>query len=199
MNREQSDFTGTTTIIRRVQEDGSEESWERFVRRYQHVVVHYARESGLRDDQAEEIRQVVLMELTRLLPDLTLDPARGSFRSLLRTIVKRRSIDLLRTLYRDAERLEKHTPRSNPDDEEIWERSWREGLMKQALREVAERVSPDTYQAFELTSMHGVPAREVAKMLGVSVENVYQARKRVSHAVKQEYDRLINEADSPDN
>ena len=197
MNSNQSESTGTTTIIRRIQEDGSEESWERFVKRYEHVVVLYALSAGLREDQAEDVRQTVLMELTQLLPDLVIDHSRGSFRSLLRTIVKRRSMDILRQIYREHDRLQKYVRPPAVEDDGEWDAAWREGLMKQALREVAQRISPDTFQAFELTSMHGVPARQAAKLLGMSVDSVYQSRKRVTDAANLEYNRLVTESDSP--
>ena len=195
MNSQQSDQHGTTTIVRRVQEDGSEESWERFVLRYEYVIVEYAIAAGLRPDQADDLRQSVFVELVKILPTLTIDPNRGSFRSILRTIVKRRTIDLIRLHYRDADLKAGLSALSTRNDNPEWDLAWKSGLMRQALSEVAQLVNPDTFQAFELTTISGVPAKEVAKLLGMSVDSVYQSKRRVKASAELHYKRLIDEAD----
>ena len=187
---------GTTTIIRRVQSNGTDESWEQFVRRYEHVIIEYAMGSGLRRDHAEDLRQTVLLELVTMLPTLTIDPERGSFRSILRTMVKRRCIDFLRRHYRENELKQKIEINATKPEQSRWDRAWQEGLMKQALSEAAEQVNPETFQAFELTTISSVPPREVAKLLGMSVDSVYQSKSRVKAAVEKHYARLCNEAEN---
>lgn len=194
MSTSPSDQPGTTTIVRRVQEDGSEESWEQFVHRYEYVIVEYAIAAGLQPDLAEDLRQTVFVELVKLLPSLTIDPNRGSFRSILRTIVKRRTVDLIRLHYRDIKIRGNIFSSSISNDNSEWDHAWNNGLMRQALAEVAAQVNPDTYQAFELTTISGVPAREAAKLLGMSAEGVYQSRSRVKASAQINYKRLVDEA-----
>lgn len=190
-----SDQPGTTTIVRRVQEDGSEESWVQFVQRYEYVIVEYAISSGLRPDQADDLRQTVFLELIKLLPTLSIDPNRGCFRSILRTMVKRRTTDLIRLHYRDSKIYANLAADQSNHKIPLWENAWESGLMKQALTEVAALVNPNTYQAFELTTISGVPPREVAKLLGMSVDSVYQSKSRIKAAAEIHYKRLSKEAD----
>lgn len=190
-----SDQPGTTTIVRRVQDDGSDESWKQFVMRYEYVIVEYAIAAGLRHDQAEDLRQSVFVELIKILPSLTIDPNRGSFRSILRTIVKRRTIDLIRLHYRDADLKAHLSALSVKKDTPEWDLAWETGLMKQTFSEVAQLVNPDTFQAFELTTTYGVPAKEVARLLGMTVDSVYQSKSRIKASADKIYKRLLDEAD----
>ena len=187
---------GTTTIIHRVQSDGSNESWENFVRRYDQVIIEYALSAGLRRDHAEDLKQTVFLELVKLLPTLAIDPQRGSFRSILRTMVKRRSIDFLRRHYRDTKLYENYTAPDKETQDRHWDIAWDSGLLKQALAEVSRSVNPESYQAFELTTLSKVPAKQVSKLLGISMDSVYQRTSRVKSAIEVHYKRLQDEADS---
>ena len=67
--------------------------------------------------------------------------------------------------------------------------------MKQALTEVSQRVNPETFQAFELSSLHNVPAKEITNLLGISADCVYQNKKRVKDAAEVCFQRLIRKAE----
>lgn len=178
-----------------MQADGSNESWDKFVYRYEHVILEYAVSAGIRRDLAEDLRQTVFTELVGLMPTLIIDPARGSFRSLLRSIVRHRATDLIRNHYRDIDAKAKLESIHTVSEDHRWDLAWETGLMKQALCEVAARVDPATYQAFELTTISEVPAKEVAKLLGMSVDSVYQSKKRVKEAADTQFKRLVEEAE----
>tara|TARA_A100000171_G_scaffold53021_1_gene75476 strand:- start:6602 stop:6958 length:357 start_codon:yes stop_codon:yes gene_type:complete len=104
----------------------------------------------------------------------------------------------MRRHYREAEFKEKLQSNPTESQDEHWDRAWHEGLMKQALSEAAESVNPDSFQAFELTSHSSVPAKEVAKILGMSIDNVYQSKSRIRSIVEKNYSRLRSEAENPD-
>lgn len=178
-----------------MQSDGSEESWEKFVYRYEHVILEYAVSAGIRRDLAEDLRQTVFTELVGLMPTLIIDPSRGSFRSLLRSIVRHRSTDLIRNHYRDIDAKAKLESIHTVSEDRRWDLAWETGLMKQALSEVASKVDPATFQAFELTAFSEVPAKEVSKLLGMSVDSVYQSKKRVKESVETQFNRLVKEAE----
>ena len=51
-------------------------------------------------------------------------------------------------------------------------------ILKEAERELKNRVAPETFQAYELYAVQNRPAEKVASFLNCSVNQVYQAKKR---------------------
>tara|TARA_Y100001933_G_scaffold252524_1_gene291620 strand:+ start:3926 stop:4525 length:600 start_codon:yes stop_codon:yes gene_type:complete len=199
VSRRWNEKTGTSTVLRHIKEDGGPEAWERFVHRYWRVIHGYAIACGLPPGDAEDLTQVVLTELVEKLPDFEVDKERGTFRTVLRRLVRWRVTDALRVVRRDRDAMDHLVEQSveavvdGPD--EIFERAWREGLMKAAMTEVASAVAPEHYQAFEMTAERDMPAKEVASMLGMSTASVYKAKSQISKQIRETFDRLCAEAD----
>lgn len=188
---------GTTTILRNIREEGGEPTWREFVARYEKVIRGYASSAGLPRHHVDDLTQTVLSDLVAMLPTLLVDKDVGTFRGLLKTIVRRKVHDHYRKTSRESEALGRlnHIGPAEADRDDIWEHSWHEGLLAQALTEVAGRTNPETFQAFELLVVSSVPAREVADLLGISVASVYQAKSRVSQAVQKVFNELAQSAD----
>ena len=63
-------------------------------------------------------------------------------------------------------------------------------LLEQARARVCERVEPQTWQAFRLTALDGLPAAEAAGQVGLTVAAVYKAKSRVLQLLSEETQRL---------
>ncbi|OHB80529.1 MAG: hypothetical protein A2V98_11385 [Planctomycetes bacterium RBG_16_64_12] len=59
------------------------------------------------------------------------------------------------------------------------EAAFERAMLAVLLAVVRQEVAPETYQAFELVTLHDLPGREVAKITGLSRNAVYLARRRV--------------------
>jgi len=66
-----------------------------------------------------------------------------------------------------------------------FERQWRQVTFDEALDEVRLEVDPATFQAFDLYARKSRPAGEVARLLGLSRNAVYQAKTRVLARVRE--------------
>ena len=169
----------TTTLIDRIRQEGGADAWAELLRRYWRVVYFYARRQGLSTPDAEDFTQEILTELVGVLPGFEVDRTKGSFRSFLFTMVRRRLIDRGRAATRgpqvscllDGEHVD------SPD--EPWKEEWHRSLLRLALDEAARAVEPRTYQAFQLVVLDGWPAKQAAEFLDLSVDSVYQAKARV--------------------
>ena len=51
-------------------------------------------------------------------------------------------------------------------------------MLREAERELRDRVSPETFQAYELYAVQNRPVKKVAAYLNCSENQVYQAKKR---------------------
>ena len=67
---------------------------------------------------------------------------------------------------------------------------WQQTLLMTALERVKRRVSPDTFQIFDLHALREMAAREVAKLLGTNIARVYLAQHRVKSMLAKEIREL---------
>ena len=63
-------------------------------------------------------------------------------------------------------------------------------LLEQATRASRLRVASHTWEAFRMTAIEGVPAKEVAAQLSMKIATVYEARSSVLKKLKEERELL---------
>ena len=95
-----------SSLLERLRRPDDVEAWDRFVRLYTPLLFHWARGAGLRDPDAADLVQDVLVVLVRKLPEFHYDP-RKSFRAWLRTV----TLNKWRERLRRAPRPRRKAPR----------------------------------------------------------------------------------------
>src|SRR6266576_164992 len=70
-------------------------AWAQFVEVYAPLVYGFARKHGLQDADAADLTQEVLRAVAGAVPRLDYDPARGSFRAWLLTVVRNKLLNFL--------------------------------------------------------------------------------------------------------
>jgi len=66
-------------------------------------------------------------------------------------------------------------------------------LYRLALERVSRKVSPDQFQIYDLYVTQGLPARQVARTLGLNLARVYLGKHRIEKTLKAEIARLNKE------
>jgi RNA polymerase sigma-70 factor (ECF subfamily) len=77
-----------------------------------------------------------------------------------------------------------------PDLEQIWTEEWEKLVLAAAIDRARQQVRPEQFQIFDLYALKGMPASQVARLLGISVARVYLAKHRVAAVVRAEARRL---------
>src|SRR5262245_43365444 len=80
--------TTRPSLLSRVRDTGNRSAWRDFDDRYGALIVHYCRACGLQHSDAEDVRQVVMLNLARSLPNFRYSRERGRFRSYLGRVVR---------------------------------------------------------------------------------------------------------------
>ena len=183
--------TTSKTLLEKIS-SGDEISWDEFYRRYAAVIKAVAKYQGIEYD-ADDICQQVMMHFFKQSKTFKFDPGLAKFRTYLGRIVSWKIADYYR------KKCENHTKEVeaipvDSDTDNFYMNEWRKVIIAEAEKELKSRVSPETFQAYQLYAVQGRPVEKVAAFLECSNNQVYQAKKRC-FAMMREILLKMNEAD----
>lgn len=106
------------------------------------------------------------------------DPARGAVRAWLGTLARRKAIDRIRQVTRQADRERVHARQVDPGEpaDEVWERVLRRAESGQ-VRAALETLTAGKREVLRLTYLEGCTAVQIADRLGVPVGTVKTRRR----------------------
>lgn len=196
-SREDAMYATRASIFMRLRADGTldrEVGWNEFAEKYSRVIAGFARNAGLRSQDADDVLQDVLMGFFRVSADFAYDPAKGRFRGYLKRVTlnairsrhRRRRPDL--NLDPDWE-----LPAMDQSTDAIWDRQWTEQLLNRAMDQVRESVEDRTWKAFELYGMRGTAVDAVADDTGMTAEAIRHAKMRITKQIREIVNRLREE------
>jgi RNA polymerase sigma-70 factor (ECF subfamily) len=191
------------TLLVKLKDREDQKSWQEFYDTYWRMIYGLAIRSGLPDGEAQDILQETVLKVVEKIPRFNYDPKIGSFKVWLLTIARSRVIDALRRLGREKARLapladdgteiplvERVPDPDSIDFDAVWEQEWREGLYEAAIDLIKKRVQPRQFQLFDCYVRKEWPPEKVAQVMGVTVNQVYLARNRISNMLRQQVRRL---------
>ena len=206
------------SLLVRVRDADDQLAWEEFSAIYRPAVFRLARRRGLQDADAEDVAQHVLMIVAKAVENWQQDPSRGKFRNWLFCVARNaitnaltrrkpdaavggssylQKISMLVEPNMDAAQLADSLSKYTDIDDiaeftsaEI-ESEYRRGVFRFAAQQTREQFREETWAAFWLTAVEGIPAQDVAARLGKSVGTIYTARSRVMQAIRACVARLI--------
>ena len=191
-----------SSVLRAVANTENEAAWQRLFNLYAGFVFSIARSKGLNDADADDIVQVVFTDLARNLPTFQYDRAKGRFRSYLAGLVHWRVTDRLKAGKRDADLKasfeEEAKATAAAGDAAFEEREWQAAALEEALRRIKPDVRPEHYAAFVASTVEGQDTETVMRLYGLSRDNLYQIRKRLTERLRETTAAVLAEMDAPD-
>ncbi|MEM7622619.1 MAG: sigma-70 family RNA polymerase sigma factor [Planctomycetota bacterium] len=177
------------TLLRALASSESEVVWAEFVDRYGELIRGFARRQGLSTEDREDVLQDVLLALTQAIKQFEYDPAKGRFRSYLKTIT-------LRAIFARHRKAKRSEPRGqeliadadSPVDDQLdadWEDEWRLHHLRRGMLHAQHVASDSDLAAFRAFAIEARPSEEVAGALRISVDQVYQAKSRVLRLIRE--------------
>lgn len=189
-------MSGTTTslkLLEGLRQADDQTAWQRFCARYEPMLLAFARRVGLQPEDARDVVQETLLVFVKRFRAGDYDRERGRLHAWLGGIAFNKIRDARRRLARREAQMPDSTGTTAfvnhiPDQTEltdIFDQEWRRAVLAECLQAVQQQVSPQTYEAFRLYALDGVPAEQVAEQLGIPRETVYVYKCRVlSHLRK---------------
>jgi len=194
------DMTTRSSILDAVADTGNTKAWARFFDLYAGFVFAIARSKGLSADDADDVVQSVFIELARRMPTFQYDRGKGKFRSYLLELVNWRIIDRLKASKRETEQQNayQNETKSGPaagDSAAAEEREWQTAALNEALRRLRPEVSEEHYAAFVESTIEGIDTETVMNLHGISRDNLYQIRTRLTARLKPILEKVLKEMD----
>jgi RNA polymerase sigma factor (sigma-70 family) len=200
-------FSGTSSpptrksLLARLKNWQDAESWQEFSDTYTRLIRNASRCAGLTPEEAQEVVQETLLTVAKKIAGFDYDPEKGSFKSWLMVITRRRIIDQQRKRNSagPGRGFSQAPPGAGADGcvdpaeasfEARWNQEWERAILALAQQRVQRRVSPRQFQLFDLYVMQGLPVDEVKRRLRASAAQVYMAKYRVGRLLKLEIRRL---------
>jgi RNA polymerase sigma-70 factor (ECF subfamily) len=191
----------SVSLLERLQNGNDQEAWRRLDQLYRPLISRWIlRDPALRSD-ADDLAQEVMGVLIRELPGFRRQRV-GSFRRWLRLV----TLNQVQTF----RRKQRHRPQAVGDREgdgplaqladpnselsRLWDQEHDRRVLRRLLEllEADSQFEPATLRAFRMVLFDDVPAADVARALGLSVNAVLLAKSRVLKRLRHESEGLLD-------
>lgn len=188
-----SDPETRPSLVLRLREPRDEQAWAEFLDIYEPLIYRLIRRKGLQDADAREVTQEVLLAVAKVVETWEPDPARGSFRGWLFTVVRNLTVNVLIRQKKHPQatgdsrlrEMLEEIPAVNSDESSLFDRELKRELFQRAARKIKDEFRETTWRAFWMTCVEGQDIATVADQLGVSTGIVYVSRSRVMARLKK--------------
>jgi RNA polymerase sigma factor (sigma-70 family) len=208
--RAHASLTTRRSLLSRLKESNAQESWRQFFDAYWRLIYTTALGAGLTDAEAQEVVQETVLTVVKKIKSFRYDPAVGSFKGWLLTIVRWRVADQFRkrqqqiqplklrreTATQGTATIERVADPAAIDLDVIWQEEWQRTMFTAALARVKRQANARHYQMFDLHAVKQWPAQKVAQALGVRPGQVRLAKHRITALMRQEIARLEQEEEN---
>jgi RNA polymerase sigma-70 factor (ECF subfamily) len=193
------------TLLNRLKNFSDQASWQEFFDLYWKLIYGVARKAGLSDAEAQDVVQETMVSIAKHMPAFSYNPAIGTFKAWLLTLTRWRIVDQLRKrgpfdLHHGGDgdtartaTIERIADDKSPDMAAIWEADWQKTVLEAAMIRVKCRLDPQKFQIFDFYVNREWPPDKVAQAFGVTVNQVYLVKNRVTDMLRDEFQRLEQE------
>lgn len=188
-------LTTTTQLLESLKDTSNAEAWGDFVQRYRPILQGVVARLGLSQEDASDVVQQTFLEFVRDFRAQRYDRTKGRLRSWLIGIAKHRALDVMRADARHRVSRGESAIVELPDDASLT-KYWEDEREKQmaaealALLRAESQMTEANLKVFELAVLKKMPAAEVAKECGVTVQQVYLVTNRGKAQMRKIIERL---------
>ncbi len=171
------------TLLHRLSAGQDPAAWREFCDRYSELIQAFARRRGLQSADCDDVVQETLLALSKSMPQFRYEPAKGKFRSYLKTVVLhiifRRSRQKAGEVPLEEVEAVANRAAADQDTDAQWETEWRQYHLRVAMLTIEAEFNQKDRAAFDAYAVAGRDVRETADALDMSADQVYQAKSRI--------------------
>ena len=179
----------TTQLLDALHDPDNQQVWRAIDERYRPVIARFARRFALSESDADDVAQQTLTEFVRSYRDGRYQRSQGRLSSWVLGIAH----NMIRQQHRNLQRhaATDDQPEATHDDPDDLQRIWSEERDREIFNRALDMLrdtnttKPENLQAFELVALRGVPATNAAELTGLTVDQVYVAKSRITTRLRE--------------
>ena len=179
----------STVLLESLKDPAQEAVWREFDARFRPLLTAFAVRLGLEAGEAEDVAQETLVEFVGAYRAGKYDRSRGRLSSWIISIARHRISHRRLAVGRAAGRRGESGLVDLSDPARltaVWEDEQRRLIIIRAMEVLrAGRTAEPTLRAFDLVAVRGLPAEEAARECGMTVDEVYTAKNRVTKRLRE--------------
>ncbi|MCA9251706.1 MAG: sigma-70 family RNA polymerase sigma factor [Phycisphaerae bacterium] len=190
------------SLLSRVRNPDDHDAWREFESRYGDLITRYCRSLRLQHSDAEDVRQLVMLNLSSSMRSFQYDPARGRFRTYLGRAVRNavfrvkqcppgRGIPLPLI---DGDQLSSVESGDHDATADLWDRHWCEHHLRRAFETLRKSHKPRSIEVFDRL-LAGEKTADVAASFEMSVEAVKKVKQRIRAELREIVAEQVAEED----
>ncbi|MHC4381004.1 MAG: RNA polymerase sigma factor [Planctomycetota bacterium] len=196
------DLSTHVSLLSRVRDPSDHAAWRQFDHRYRELILRYCRGRGLQQADAEDVRQMVMINLARHLKDFRYRPELGRFRGYLQRTVRNAIHRYFRSPRREIHGLEQGedlacTDQDSSEIDSLWESEWRQHHYRLAMVAVRRMTKAEGVEVFEAL-LSGLSVEDVASRFEMSTSAVQKVKQRVRDRLRTQIALQVTEEDGLD-
>jgi len=183
------------SLLLRAKNLQDERAWKEIVDIYRHYIFVVIMSKGLSSSQADDVQQLVLLELWQNLHKY--DSEKSKFRHWVAMISHHKTIDYIRKESNHLKKINNQEIAEQVEKSEIEalaEKEWKFFIANMAMKNLQNKIKPIAMQCFQLHAQ-GVSVKDISEQLDLKLVTTYKNISRVKVKVYQEIQRLQAELD----
>jgi RNA polymerase sigma-70 factor (ECF subfamily) len=136
---------------------------------------------NIRHDEANDLKQDILVKLWKKLPEFDYQPDKAKFRTWLCQVIRFTALNRIQSLKSEAERIDKYhqgMDHAASDIDEVMAKEWQIYITNQAMERVRSKFSEQSVKVFERT-LQGASVEELGKEFDLKENSIYRIKNRV--------------------
>ena len=174
------------SLLMRLRGGRDERAWSEFLSLYEPLILRLMRRRGLQENDARDMTQQVMLQISGAIERFQPDGAEASFRRWLYRIARNVFLTFLSRQSRlpqlvdDVQNIDAFEITSaNSLEASLFDVEYRQQVLAWALEQVRREFQNTSWQAFVESAVHDRPIATVARELNMSTGSVYVARSRI--------------------
>jgi RNA polymerase sigma-70 factor (ECF subfamily) len=185
--------TTRPSLLIRLRDRQDQEAWRSFNRLYGPLIFDFCRVRGLQEQDAAEVMQETLLQISKSIETFEYQSERGRFRGWVGTIVRSKLVEFHRKRQRMPKLQETPLEKISATSDGTWNDVWLEHVVQAALAKVRSRLASQTWNAFRMVWLDHRDPNVVAQELGRDIAWVYLAKSRGLNLLREEVTFLADE------
>jgi RNA polymerase sigma factor (sigma-70 family) len=177
------------SLLSRVRNLDDHEAWREFDERYRELILRYCRRRGLQQSDAEDVRQMVMLNLAKQLRTFKYQPERGRFRGYMGQTVANAISRYFRRPRPENHGLDSNVTADLATDEGAeldreWEEEWMLYHYRLAMQRVRQTSENKSVEVFEHL-LGGETPDQVAERFQMTRDAVHKVKQRMRDRLKE--------------